>query len=107
LEIEEHKIKLQKISGYSDIELNKTISLITSKIRFININLIPNKILLNTEIFLKDIDVDDTEFVALTNHMHGRLWSGDKNLKNGLLEKGWSKFITTHQLFEIITKKKQ
>jgi len=106
IEIEEHKDKLKKISGYSDFELNKTISLITSKIRFINAYLIPSAVFLAVQDLLVDIDIDDTEFVALTNHIHGRLWSGDKVLQNGLILKGWAKFISTSDLIQLINKKK-
>ena len=106
LEIDEHKDKLKRLSGYSDFELDKTIKFITSKIRFINTNLIPSHILIVANDLLKDIDIDDTEFVALTNHIHGRLWSGDKNLQNGLFKKGWTKFVTTSDLYQLISKKK-
>lgn len=106
LEINEHKDKLKKLSNYSDFELDKTITLITAKIRFINVKLIPSNILIFSQDLLKDIDVDDTEFVALTNHIHGRLWSGDKPLQNGLFKKGWTKFVTTSDLYQIINKKK-
>ncbi len=34
-----------------------------------------------------DIDIDDCEFIALTDHMKGKLWSGDKRLIKGLLTK--------------------
>jgi predicted nucleic acid-binding protein len=106
IEIEEHKDKLKKISGFSEYELNKAIQLITSKIRFIDANLIPSNVLINTQDFLKEIDIDDTEFVALKNHIHGKLWSGDKTLQNGLFQKGWTKFISTNELYQLITKKK-
>ncbi len=106
IEIEEHKNKLKKISGYTDYELNKVIQLITSKIRFIDANLIPSNVLITTQNFLKEIDIDDTEFVALTNHIHGKLWSGDKILQNGLLQKGWTKFISTNELYQLIKKRK-
>jgi predicted nucleic acid-binding protein len=106
IEIEEHKNKLKHLAGYSDSDLSNSISLITSKIRFINASLIPSSILISTQEFLKDIDIDDTEFVALTNHIHGKLWSGDKNLQNGLLLKGWTKFISTNELYQLIKKKK-
>jgi predicted nucleic acid-binding protein len=104
LEIEEHKDKLIKISGLSILELEKSISLITTKIRFIEANLIPQNILEAAIYLLEDIDIDDTEFVALTNHIHGRLWSGDKNLQRGLAKKGWTKFISTNELLSMIEK---
>jgi predicted nucleic acid-binding protein len=104
-EIEEHKSKLKQLSGYSNLELNKSIALIDSKIRFVDAKLIPSYLLLNSQELLKDIDVDDTEFVALTTHIHGRLWTGDKVLQNGLKKKGWTKFISTNELFQLINKK--
>jgi hypothetical protein len=36
----------------------------------------------------------------LTEHIKGKLWSGDKELQKGLNEKGWNKFISTEELFE-------
>ena len=105
IEIQEHKNKLKKLAGFSDSELNKSISIITSKIRFINADLIPPSILITTLELLKGIDIDDTEFVALTSHLHGRLWSGDKVLQNGLLQKGWNRFISTNELYTLIHKK--
>jgi predicted nucleic acid-binding protein len=105
LEIAEHKNKLKQMSGYSGIELDEIIDLITTKIRFINAKLIPSKILLETQDFLKFIDIDDTEFVALTIHIKGRLWSGDKTLQKGLFQKGWTKFITTTDLYHLIKRR--
>lgn len=102
LEIEEHKDKLKKISKLPEEELNDAIKLITSKIRFIDAKLIPPQIFLSSEKMLKDIDIDDTEFVALTNHLRGRLWSGDKSPQSGLLQKGWKKIISTAELSQLI-----
>jgi len=105
LEIQEHRDKLKRLAGYSDSELNKIIAIITGKIRFIDAGLIPSDVLNLTQELLKDIDLDDTEFVALTSHLHGRLWTGDKVLQHGLLQKGWTKFISTNELYSLIHKK--
>ena len=89
-------------ANYSDIELTRIIALITKKIRFINLRLIPKKVYDLAESITHDVDIDDTEFVALTEHIKGRLWSGDKELQNGLKRKGWDKFISTEELYECI-----
>jgi len=52
------------------------------------------------------VDIDDTEFVGLTEHVRGKFWSGDKELRNGLIKKGWNRFITTDELFRKLTKQK-
>ena len=105
IEIEEHKEKLKRLGNYSDIELNKSIYIISSRIRFIDANLIPSSVLINSEKLLADIDIDDTEFVALTNHIRGKLWIGDKVLQNGLIKKGWNKFVSTDELYRLIGNK--
>lgn len=107
LELAEHWDKLKRISNYSETELHKAAALITSKIKFINVELIPGTLFLKAESLTGDIDIDDTEFVALTEHARGKLWTGDKELIKGLKLKKWDKFITTDQLFKIIVKRKE
>ena len=106
LEIEEHSKKLKNISGYTDPEFKKIFEIFTRKIRFINVQLIPKEIYLRSLSLTENVDVDDTEFVALTDHIRGKLWSGDKQLRKGLENKNWKKFISTTDLFEIVKKKK-
>ncbi|MDX9770561.1 MAG: PIN domain-containing protein [Tenuifilaceae bacterium] len=105
IEIQNHKTKIKDISNYSDNELDRIITLITNKIRFINLKLIPKESYETAESLTKDVDIDDTEFVALTEHIKGRLWSGDKELQKGLSKKGWNKFITTDDLFERLVRR--
>ncbi len=104
-EIEEHKEKIKKISNYSDYELDRIITLITNRIRFINLRLIPKESYEFSESLTQDIDIDDTEFVALTVHIKGKLWSGDKELQRGLNKKGWNKFISTEELYKKIIRR--
>ncbi|MBX3164044.1 MAG: DNA-binding protein [Bacteroidetes bacterium] len=105
-EIEEHKAKLKKLSGYNDYELERIITVVTKKIRFINVRLISKEAYRYAENLTKDVDIDDTEFVALTEHIKGKLWSGDKELKKGLAKKEWHKFISSEELFQKIGKQK-
>jgi predicted nucleic acid-binding protein len=100
IEIEDHQEKIKKISNYSDSDLERIIALIINKIRFINVRLIPKESYEFAESLTYDIDIDDTEFVALTEHIRGKLWSGDKKLQKGLKKKGWNKFISTDELIE-------
>jgi predicted nucleic acid-binding protein len=83
-ELAEHWNKLKKLSKYSEIDLHKVVNLITSKINFINVELIPKSLLLKSEKLTSNIDIDDTEFVALTEHIREKLWTGDKELAKGL-----------------------
>ena len=106
-EIWEHKEKIKKLSDYSEYELDKIIRLITSRIRFINIKLISIESFNYAETLTQDVDIDDTEFVALTEHIEGKLWSGDKKLQKGLIKNGWDKFITTDELFKKTIKRKK
>ena len=104
-ELAEHWDKLKKISKYSDIELQQASSLIISRIRFINVELIPGKLFVKAEKLTSDIDIDDTEFVALTEHVRGKLWTGDKELIKGLKMKNWNKILSTDELYRLIVKR--
>ncbi len=104
-EIEEDKGKIKKVAGYTDQDLNRAIVLITSRIRFINASLIPKEVYLKAEALTLKIDIDDTEFVALAEHAKAKLWSGDKALVKGLRKK-WDKFITTEELYNLLTIRK-
>lgn len=105
-EIEEHKGKLKSLSGYSETELDQIINLITQKIRFINIKLIPHEIFRKALSLTHDVDIDDTEFVALAEHAKAKLWTGDKKLIQGLSKKNWKKVVSTEDLFTLISKMK-
>ena len=94
-EIESHKNKIKKISGYTDSELQFLTRIITTRIKFFEPKLLPEETLLYAERICRSIDPNDSEFVALTEHTNGLLWTGDKKLIKGLLKKGWDKFIST------------
>jgi predicted nucleic acid-binding protein len=100
-EVEEHKQKIKGLTNYTNAELEWVITLVVKNIRFINVQLISKEAYKIAAGLTKDVDIDDTEFVALTEHLKGRLWSGDKELQKGLQKKGWSKFISTDELLRV------
>jgi len=97
-EIQKHWKKLKSISKLSDGELSDSRDHLFARIHFINESLIPAKTWLSAKDYTRDIDIDDTDFVALTIHLKGHLWTGDKELYNGLKEKGFTKIFNTSDL---------
>ncbi len=105
-EIEKHWEKLKRISKLSDKELNESQFFVFSKINFINEELIPENTWIETEKLVEDVDIDDADFLALTKHLDGFLWTGDKELYNGLKRKGFEKVYNTTELIGFRNKEK-
>ena len=98
IEIQRHRNKLLKLTKFSEDQLSELQELITKHITFIDERLIPQDLLLKTEIQLKAIDPGDTVFVALTKHLEGKLWTGDLQLYNGLKAKRFKDIILSSEL---------
>ena len=98
IEIQRHRNKLLKITKLTEDQLWEFEELVTQHITFIDERLIPQDLLIKTEIQLKAIDPDDTVFVALTKHLKGKLWTGDLQLYNGLKAKRFKDIILTSEL---------
>ncbi len=97
-EILRHHNKLLKLTKLADKDLNELEELVTRNIIFIDERLLPQELLLKTEVLLKSIDPGDTAFVALTKHLNGKLWTGDMQLYNGLKAKRFKDIMLTAEL---------
>lgn len=104
-EIIEHSEKLKEMAGYSENTFQKIFKIYRSRIKFIDPALIPKSLMNKALQLTEDIDIDDTELVALTEHAKAKFWSGDKELIHGLELKGWKKFISTQSLYKRVMKK--
>ncbi len=100
-EIEKHRKKLLRISKLQPAELDESQYQVFSTIQFINEELVPEEIWQQSEDLCKDVDVDDTPFVALNTFLKGFLWTGDKELYNGLKSKKYKKVYNTQDLLKV------
>jgi predicted nucleic acid-binding protein len=101
VEISRHWLKLKRISKLSDEELQEAMLRIFEKVHFLNEELVPEKTWLIAEEIAKDIDIDDADFIALTKHLKGYLWTGDKELYSGLKKKKFKWVVNTAELMHI------
>jgi predicted nucleic acid-binding protein len=99
-EIIEHKEKIKKLADISENEFLEISELLFKNIIILNHNLIPASIYLKAKKLCEDIDVDDTPFIALTDYLKGKFWTGDLKLINGLSAKNYKQFVRTETLFQ-------
>jgi predicted nucleic acid-binding protein len=93
VEIFKHKEKLITVSKLSEEELLTVLEKLLRRINFVREEVIPKAFFDKAYSLCRDIDEKDTPFVALTLFLKGYLWTGDKELKEGLKKKGFNKFF--------------
>ena len=102
---EELKRYAPKITAYSKLD-SKTLSdikeLVLSTINFVSEESISAPSWIQAFALTKDIDEDDTPFIALGIELDAKLWTGDKILSKGLAKKGVDIIITTADLKKLI-----
>jgi len=98
IEIFKHKEKILKYSKLTESELIDQVYNLLKNVTLINENQIPKEIWQKSFELTKDVDENDTAFVALTEFTDGKLWSLDKKLTIGLKNKGYQKIIGTGEL---------
>ena len=100
-EIRKHWKKLLKISKLDDLELETANFKMLTKLTFINEELIPQSDWEKAEVLVADIDIDDTDFVALTRYLKASLWTGDKPLYEGLKTKRFRSVYNTQDMIKL------
>jgi len=87
-----------KISAYSRLtphQLNQIKQLIVTNLTMVSEELISKQSWIAAYELTKDVDEDDTPFVALAIELDTKLWTGDKVLIKGLQNKGADFIINT------------
>ncbi|MCX6253585.1 MAG: PIN domain-containing protein [Bacteroidia bacterium] len=100
-ELRKYHSKISKLSKLSISEIENVENKITKPIVFMSGIHIPENKWILAENMVKDIDNKDTTYVAFSLFYKCKIWSGDKELRNGLENKGFKNVISTKELFEI------
>ena len=84
LELFNKKEKLLRLSKLSQTEISELLYQILQKIQFISEATISKKSKHKAFLLCKEIDEEDTPFIALALEYNYEIWTGDKKLKKGL-----------------------
>lgn len=90
VELFRYKDKIIRLGKLDENSLYLYLQMMLEKISFVQIDLITNENREKAYHLCKDIDEKDTIFVALSLELNAQLWTGDKKLKNHLLQKEFS-----------------
>ncbi len=101
VEVFKHKEKILKYSKLTENELIEQVYNLLKNVTLINESQIPKEVWKKSFELTKDVDENDTAFIALTEFTDGKLWTLDKKLSKGLIKKGYSKIIGTNELKEL------
>ncbi len=106
-EIWEHQEKIKKIAGFNNKEFIEVYELILKKVTILNHSIVNKKAYKEAFELCKDIDVNDTPFVAFSIFLKCKLWTGDKKLTDGLSNKKYQQYIQTEDLIQDFLRKKR
>lgn len=101
-EIEKYSDKIAKYTKLNDENLKVVKTSVLSSIRLISEELISENSWNNAIELTKNIDENDTPFVALSIELNTKLWTGDKKLIKGISRKQNGLAITTEEMKELI-----
>ena len=103
-ELDKHHNKMMNISGLSSDEVYYQRSVILKRIKLIEPSVISMESWQKAFNLTRNIDPDDTPFVALAMEFGTHFWTGDKKLLNGLNLLGISWIKSTSDLKNMISK---
>lgn len=104
-EIKEHWSSIEKFSVLNKVQLKNEFKTLKGKLKVVSIGEIPRKTLMEAYEVVKDIDENDTYFVAMHLFEKHKIWTGDIHLIKGLLKKGYDICVTTEELKKFLYKK--
>ncbi len=98
LELFKHKEKIVECSKLNEEEIFEAYQLVLKNVKIVVEKDIPKEIIREAEGLCKDIDENDTIFVATSIFLDAKLWSGDSKLSRGLKKKGFDRIIAINDI---------
>jgi len=105
-ELKRYSNKIMTYTKLSQENLAVIETLVLSSIHFVSEELISDKSWLKALELTRDIDEDDTPFIALGLELNAKLWTGDKVLSSGIAKKNQDIIISTKELEQLLNKNK-
>ena len=93
VELFKHKDRLAAAARLPESELLEGLHALVSRLEFFSESNIPLGAWVEAYRLCRDVDENDTPYVALCLHLGARLWTADKELKAGLSAKGFNRFV--------------
>jgi len=87
-ELQRHRSRMAKQTGKTIPEITLTQELLLKRVTFIDDALIDDNAWATARKFVKQVDPDDEDFVALALHLNCPLWTGDNKLSTALKGSG-------------------
>ena len=93
VELFKHKERLSVAAKLNEDELLEALHTLVSRLEFVSEANIPLGTWMEAYRLCKDVDEQDTPYIALTLHLDGRFWTDDITLKSVLRTKGFAAFF--------------
>lgn len=100
-ELSKYKIKLQKLTNMSARSVEISIFQVLKNIQLISSEAISGFHWDRAYKLAKEVDEDDTPFLATAISIEASIWTGDKKLIKGLRTRGFQDIYSTAELFEL------
>lgn len=97
-ELESHKSKIIALGGYSEADYAELVYQVLRPLQFISEELIGFEFWQRALDFVREVDMDDIAFIALTEFMDCKLWTGDQKLLKGIRAKGYTNALSTDEV---------
>jgi predicted nucleic acid-binding protein len=92
-ELFEHKERIVALTALSSADIVAAFHHLAESITFIREAAIPLGTWVEAHRLCREVDPDDTPYIALALHLDAELWTDDAALKAGLTSKGFTRFL--------------